>query len=436
MCDTFVISGEAAADGSVIFGKNSDREPNEAQILEYAEPASFQKGETVSCTYIKIPQIRSTYGVLLSRPFWMYGAEMGANEKGVVIGNEAVFTKLPVKKNNVLTGMDLLRLALERSDSAENALETIVSLMADYGQGGVCGLYNRKLTYHNSYIIADPKDAWVLETAGDVWAAKKIDGYYSISNGLTIGEEYDLSHPALVDTAKKHGWLKKGKTFNFAQCYSDWLYTTFSGSKQRRSFSFGELKRKAGKFTVNDAFKILRSHPENDGRLDKSLINTRICVHGANGLTRDSQTAGSLVAHLGKDDPVFWVTGTSSPCTGVFKPVRFNGRVLPDLGPVPAEKYNPETLWWRHEMLHRELLKDFSRHKLFEEERDRMEADFIKRSYGGGDGYGLTEDAFRESAEAEERWFAMLKNNPPSGKRRFLFTSYWRKQSEISEMEV
>jgi dipeptidase len=35
MCDTFVALPAVTPDGSVIFGKNSDREPNEAQALEY-----------------------------------------------------------------------------------------------------------------------------------------------------------------------------------------------------------------------------------------------------------------------------------------------------------------------------------------------------------------------------------------------------------------
>ncbi len=108
MCDTFVALKNATADGSVIFGKNSDRDPNEAQELVLIPHAVHPEGSEVQCTYISIPQVRETHAVLLSKPFWIWGAEMGANEHGVVIGNEAVFTKVPYDKEPGLIGMDFL----------------------------------------------------------------------------------------------------------------------------------------------------------------------------------------------------------------------------------------------------------------------------------------------------------------------------------------
>src|SRR3954447_18486615 len=164
MCDTLVASPEYTADGALWFAKNSDREPGEAQIVEQL-PALIQKSATLQCTYLEIPQESRTNEIVISRPLWMWGAEMGAIQHGVAIGNEAVFTKLPYAKVG-LTGMDLLRLALERSATARDALDTITDLIAKHGQGGGAGYRNRKFRYHNSFLIADPAEAWVLETAG------------------------------------------------------------------------------------------------------------------------------------------------------------------------------------------------------------------------------------------------------------------------------
>ena len=50
--------------------------------------------------------------MLLSKPAWLWGAEMGANSYGVAIGNEAVWNRLSDPDFDAvprLLGMDLLR---------------------------------------------------------------------------------------------------------------------------------------------------------------------------------------------------------------------------------------------------------------------------------------------------------------------------------------
>lgn len=63
----------------------------------------------LQCTYIQIPQVEYTHAIVLSKPAWMWGAEMGANDQGVCIGNEAVWTRETVNTEEALLGMDLVR---------------------------------------------------------------------------------------------------------------------------------------------------------------------------------------------------------------------------------------------------------------------------------------------------------------------------------------
>ncbi|MGE0719525.1 MAG: carcinine hydrolase/isopenicillin-N N-acyltransferase family protein, partial [Alphaproteobacteria bacterium] len=164
MCDTMVALPPATAAGHVLFAKNSDRERNEAQVLEMFPRASHAPGTRLACTYIEIPQVAQTHAVLLSRPFWIWGAEMGANEHGVVIGNEAVYAASPPpSRTRALIGMDLLRLALERSTSAAEAVDVITGLLEAHGQGGSCGHLEERF-YDNSFIVADAREAFVVET--------------------------------------------------------------------------------------------------------------------------------------------------------------------------------------------------------------------------------------------------------------------------------
>ncbi len=108
-CDTFVIVGDAGS--RTIFGKNSDRPNTEVHEVVRFPRANYLAGSTLKCQYIEIPQSATTHAVILSRPAWLWGAEMGANEHGVCIGNEAVHSRLSRECDDGvsrLLGMDLV----------------------------------------------------------------------------------------------------------------------------------------------------------------------------------------------------------------------------------------------------------------------------------------------------------------------------------------
>jgi len=448
MCDTIVATARATADGSVLFGKNSDREPNEAQPIEYYPANVYKKGERLRCTYIEIPQVQRTRAVLISRPAWIWGAEIGANESGVCIGNEAVFTKLTMSSEKRLLGMDLLRLALERADTAEDALTVITKLLSEYGQGGPCGFEDKKLVYHNSFIIADPNEAWVLETADTYWAALKVDGVYSISNGITIGNELHKASPGLVEHAIEEGWCTSEDDFHFGRCYSDWFFTTFSMCRPRGSRSRELLEKAAPKITQADMMTILRDHGQGAGdggefRPESGFFMNKVCMHAANGLSRNSQSTASMVSHLTGGINTHWVTGTAAPCTSVFKPFFFEAGEAPGGGGKSGETYSGDSAWWRHERLHRGVLRDYpTMIETYREERDRLEGSFIaevEKAVGGaskkGGGVGkdalgdLSRSCFERAGDAEEAWTKRVEATAVKKRAGGGFGRYWRKQS-------
>ncbi|MFQ5448326.1 MAG: C69 family dipeptidase, partial [Saprospiraceae bacterium] len=426
-------------DGRVFLAKNSDREANEMQALEYHPAATHGPGERLRCTYIDIEQAPRTHAILISQPFWMWGAEMGVNEKGVAIGNEAIWTKMPIhKKNDRLLGMDLLRLALERGNTARESLDVICGLLERYGQGGIAGYRDKNMAYHNSFLIADKTEAWVLETADHLWVAKKVQRYYSISNGATIGEEYDLAHPALIDTARKKGWLKKGENFSFRKSYSDWFYTTFSASKTRRHLTSCYLQEQGGKIDVQSAINTLQSHHKPDYASDDHLLGCSVCAHAGYPLTRRAtQTTGSMVAHL-TENPAAWFTATSAACTSVFKPVWFSGAVLPGLG-TPGPVFDENNYWWKHEKLHRLVIRNYKKSKLlFSRELAALQAEFLAeaRQVPETQKFDLTKKSFQKSASKTEEWMNALKSRKfkPAGNP--LYRWYWRKLNNEARMGI
>ncbi|MGC9325163.1 MAG: C69 family dipeptidase [Desulfomonilia bacterium] len=333
MCDTFAARPSHRDSGEVIFGKNSDREPDEAHVIISVPRRSHEEGDVLTCTYIAIPQVKSTHALVLSKPFWIWGGEMGVNEHGVVIGNEALFTRKKHDEHPGLIGMDLLRLALERSENARGAAQVIIQLLKQYGQAGPCGYRDRKFNYMNSFLIADRSTILVLETVGREYALKSFSSHAAISNCLTLGTDWEESS------------LPEGSDI---QRFEDRVMTFFSGSRTRRKTMLDFIARHKDRFGLTDAIELLRTHY---GRVPNLGFNRDVCMHAAGSLIRRSQTTGSMIVCLENPDTFrIFLTGSSAPCLSTFKlclPLR-----CPSDLTRGGSRYSDDSFWWRHEVFH------------------------------------------------------------------------------------
>jgi hypothetical protein len=294
VCDSLVAL-PLATGGPTLFAKNSDRPATETQVLEF-HSAAEARGER-RCTHISVEaEPDETFAVLGSRPTWGWGFEHGVNEAGVAIGNHRITTtKDPRPYPDALTGMDLVRLTLERAPDAAAGVAILTELLERYDQGGTCFdplTYGRK-PYWSSFLLADPEEAWVVETSGDEWMADQVERTYAVSNRTTI-PEFDQLHRHLDAPVERFVDPRLHET--------------------RRLLAEHRIDRS---MIANH----LRSHVGNQG--------WSVCMHADDG-TAEITTTASIIAKLQLGQvPRVWVA-TGSPCQHVHREVAF--------GPVSAAR--------------------------------------------------------------------------------------------------
>lgn len=359
-CDTWAALPNATAIAFTILAKNSDRPFFDCQPLVFHPRKKWPSGSSLNLGRVTIPQEEETYATMGSSPYWCWGYEEGINEYGVAIGNEGIFTKTLDEAIKAYkdgkgpdpgpTGMDLLRLGLERGKTARESLDVITNLVEKYGQFG-SGIPDQGIegAYDNSYIIADAAEAWVLETAGKRWIARRFTGgVTSISNKLSIKSEWDLASSDLIDHALSKEWWAKGKknNFDFEKAYGldTGLYKMqISRAQARQSCSQRLLEEKKGKVTPRWMMHIARDRSSNPS-IDLE------------------QTASSCVAILPNTPdqlPVFWWCA-ATPSSSCYVPYFVHGSKLPPIvstaGPagksvtppseVEPDSFSDRSYWW------------------------------------------------------------------------------------------
>lgn len=448
-CSTMVALGSATKNGDTIFGKNSDRPVNEAQPLTFYPAKDYPEGSTVKCTYIRIPQVKHTYACIGSRPYNIFGFEHGVNECGVMIGNEAVPARVAPEIRWGLIGMDILHLALERSDSAANAVEVIGNLLETYGTGGD-PLY-RAQYFNANYIIADAKEAYLFESCQRYWAAKKVVDVGHLSNCYSIRDDYDLIGKNVVKEVIQKGWSKETGKINIANTFSqnngssDWSDGYFRYIRQH------ELVHNREPFTVKMMMENLRDHYRSEIHeyLPYSIAEAKtptICFH-AGGLL-GCTTAASAVCSINAKAPdpfkfIYWGS-MAPPCCSIFRP-NFNINWIPEELQNAGEQYDENSPWWTFIELERYIALNYDMFApKVREGFNKLENEFIEQVESLQKEYdGNTEKLKKFSLYACRESFLLAKDFLKDIKKRissknidYLLIDYIKSSAEGCGMEI
>lgn len=422
-CDNFVVLADTSSTGAVMLGKNSDRPVYDSQPLVQVPHRKHPAGEKLQLAYVSIPEAEETNATVGSAPYWCWGYEEGMNEHGVAIGNEAIFTK--DLANDIaaqgagnaglkgLLGMELLRLGLERGKTARESIDVMTSLLEGYGQWGsaVPMSSHEEGAYNNSYVVADPREAWVLETVGKRWIARRfLQGTAAISNQPSIRDAWDLASNDLIDYAISQGWWQEEERsrFDFAFAYTDFQKPLqISHIRVQRS---RELLHKAASghegVSIPWMKRILRDHYE-DTFLEGPYFNPALpdfltlCMHSSPARFTWGNTASSAIFVLPQSEnhlPMLWWSPVT-PCTGLYVPIFIHEGQLPALlskagtagktvtppPEVKEDQFQDGSYWW----LFRDLLDQIKgdeygsrflgRQRIVRETFDQVEKDWEMR---------------------------------------------------------
>lgn len=208
----------------------------------------------------------------------------------------------------------LIRLALERSDSAEKAVDVINSLINQYNPDE-----SIETAPKYAFFICDTKSAFVMNIVGKLWAAEQItEGVRVFGKGFSVTTKVDKKSEGLEDKLKELG-LSTDTELNFSKSFS---------------LEVPEVKwpceEPTSGFSAEKMFEVLRASAEGSEPI-----------------------ASSFVSVLKDSNAVHWFTGTKDPRESVFKPFIFtnDAKVSPltslkdDDDETPLRKLHANRKW-------------------------------------------------------------------------------------------
>lgn len=327
-CFSIVAGKNATKDGSVIFAHNEDTGPNGVNYYKVPK-RKHAPGDMIHLRNGgKVPQVSETLGYIWFNIPGCDVCDSYINEAGVAIGSDGCPSRedKPSLENGGIVFW-LRRLVAERAKTAREGVKLAGKLIEEIGYA----------SSGRSYIIADPKEAWVLTAVnGKHWVAKRVpdDEVAVIANcytmqGINLSDTANyLGSPDIISYATARGWYNESKdgVFNFAKVYSNPGSLDHPGNTHRqwrgvemitgktydvnKQLPFSVLPKH--KLSVEDIMDVLRDHYEGT-KFDESAMYSKGNPHKINNATIcASGTQYSVISQLRswlpiEIAPVAWV---------------------------------------------------------------------------------------------------------------------------------
>jgi dipeptidase len=398
-CDSVVALGRATAEGNTLFGHNCDRPTRQCQALHRSLGQSHAPGESIRTQGLELPQARQTYTVLGSRLEGVWGYDFGLNEHQVVVGHVRLRSKI-AGRQPCLVGTDLVRLVLERSRSARQAVDLLAGLVERHGQT-VPPESDSERECDSAYLVADAGEAFAVETAGGHWVYQEVREVRAVSNVSTVHQDWDRISSGLADYAIAQGWWPgDGSKLDFAGA----LFEDPTGSASGlRRWGRATLLLEQQNGHVDGAFlrRVLSDHYEGMrdevDPLQAGPGPQPLCQHGAGG--GGTATTASLTAELTRDPakaPSVWCA-FGPPCVSVYFPIFLEGD-LP--GPFTRGGSGPrsDSFGWRLRQFHEQLQQETWRWERARERGARLQERFDQ----GAEEFAAEAADLRRRGAAEE----------------------------------
>lgn len=219
-CTSLIATRGASADGSTMITYAADSHTLYGEL--YNQPAAdHPKGamrkifDWDSGIYRgEIPEVKHTYATIGNM-----------NEHGLTIAESTWGGRHELEGSGLIDYGSLIYITLQRAKTAREAIKVMTDLVNEYGYG----------SEGESFSIADPEEAWVMELIGKgksdkgaVWVARRVpDGYisghanHSRIHKFPLNDPETLYSPDVIEFARQQGYFDgKDEDFDFSRAYA------------------------------------------------------------------------------------------------------------------------------------------------------------------------------------------------------------------------